>query len=80
MKKCLITGGAGFIGSHIAEHLANEGANIFVLDSLRTGFEKNLEGLNVNFFKGDIRDEKLFEELTKDCETIFHLAALVIVQ
>jgi UDP-glucose 4-epimerase len=77
MKKCLITGGAGFIGSHIAEHLAKEGANIFVLDSLRTGFEKNLEGLNVNFFKGDIRDEILVEELTKDCETIFHLAALV---
>jgi UDP-glucose 4-epimerase len=77
MKKCLITGGAGFIGSHIAEHLANEGANIFVLDSLRTGFEKNLEGLNVNFIKGDIRDEILVEELTKDCETIFHLAALV---
>jgi UDP-glucose 4-epimerase len=77
MKKCLITGGARFIGSHIAEHLANEGANIFVLDSLRTGFEKNLEGLNVNFIKGDIRDEILVEELTKDCETIFHLAALV---
>jgi UDP-glucose 4-epimerase len=77
MKKCLITGGAGFIGSHIADHLANEGANIFVLDSLRTGFEKNLEGLNVNFIKGDIRDEILVEELTKDCETIFHLAALV---
>jgi UDP-glucose 4-epimerase len=77
MKKCLITGGAGFIGSHIAEHLANEGAMLFVLDSLRTGFEKNLEGLNVNFIKGDIRDEILVEELTKDCETIFHLAALV---
>lgn len=77
MKKCLITGGAGFIGSHIAEHLANQGSNIIVLDSLRTGFEKNLEGLNVNFIKGDIRDEKLVEDLTKGCETIFHLAALV---
>ncbi len=77
MKKYLITGGAGFIGSHIAEYLSSEGHNVFVLDSLRTGTEKNLEGINANFFKGDIRNEELVEELVTDCVAVFHLAALV---
>jgi UDP-glucose 4-epimerase len=77
MKKYLITGGAGFIGSHIAEFLSNEGHNVSVLDSLRTGFEKNLEGLNVNFVNGDIRDEKLVEKLVSNTDGVFHLAALV---
>ncbi len=49
MNKYVITGGTGFIGSHIAEHLAAQGHQVTVLDSLRTGFEKNLEGLNVSF-------------------------------
>ncbi|MFT7377711.1 MAG: UDP-glucose 4-epimerase [Sphingobacteriales bacterium] len=77
MKKYIITGGAGFIGSHIAEHLSGEGHQIIVLDSLRTGFEKNLNGLNVQFEKGDIRDKDLVEELVQGANGIFHLAALV---
>ena len=77
MKKYIITGGAGFIGSHIAEHLSGEGNQVVVLDSLRTGFEKNLSGLNVEFVKGDIRDKELVEELVKGASAIFHLAALV---
>ncbi len=77
MKKYVITGGAGFIGSHIAEHLSSLGNKVTILDSLRTGFENNLEGFNVNFVKGDIRDKELVEELTKDANAIFHLAALV---
>ncbi|GGA82350.1 dTDP-glucose 4,6-dehydratase [Flavobacterium palustre] len=77
MKKYVITGGAGFIGSHIAEHLSAEGHQVIVLDSLRTGFEKNLEGLNVQFVNGDIRDKNLVEELVQDASGIFHLAALV---
>lgn len=77
MKKYVITGGAGFIGSHIAEHLSGEGNQVVVLDSLRTGFEKNLSGLNVEFVKGDIRDKELVEELVKGASAIFHLAALV---
>ena len=77
MKKYVITGGAGFIGSHIAEHLSGEGHQVIVLDSLRTGFEKNLEGLNVQFVNGDIRDKNLVEELVQDASGIFHLAALV---
>jgi len=75
--KFVITGGAGFIGSHIAEYLSEEGHDVTILDSLRTGFEKNIEGLNVQFEKGDIRDEKLVEKLVKNANGIFHLAALV---
>jgi len=77
MKKYVITGGAGFIGSHIAEHLSGEGHQVIVLDNLRTGFEKNLEGLNVQFVNRDIRDKKIVEELVQDASGIFHLAALV---
>ncbi|MCI9846984.1 NAD-dependent epimerase/dehydratase family protein [Flavobacterium pectinovorum] len=77
MKKYVITGGAGFIGSHIAEQLSGEGHEVIVLDSLRTGFEKNLNGLNVQFVHGDIRDKNLVEELVQGASGIFHLAALV---
>lgn len=77
MKKYVITGGAGFIGSHIAEYLSAEGHQVVVLDSLRTGFKSNLNGLNVKFEKGDIRDEKLVNELVEGADGIFHLAALV---
>lgn len=77
MKKYVITGGAGFIGSHIAEHLSIQGHQVTILDSLRTGFEHNLDGLNVDFVKGDIRDENLVNELVNGASGIFHLAALV---
>jgi len=77
MKKYVITGGAGFIGSHIAEYLSKEGHQVTILDSLRTGFEHNLNGLNVDFVKGDIRDENLVNELVSGASGIFHLAALV---
>ncbi len=77
MKKYLITGGAGFIGSHIAEYLSLEGHHVTVLDNLRTGFEKNLEGLHVEFIKGDIRDTDLVNEVVQHTDAIFHLAALV---
>ena len=77
MSKYVITGGAGFIGSHIAEHLSNEGHQVLVFDSLRTGFENNLNGLNVEFVKGDIRDENLVNEVISGASGVFHLAALV---
>ncbi|RUT70150.1 NAD-dependent epimerase/dehydratase family protein [Flavobacterium cupreum] len=77
MKKYVITGGAGFIGSHIAEHLSKEGHQVTILDSLRTGFEHNLNGLNVDFVQGNIRDENLVNEVVSGASGIFHLAALV---
>lgn len=76
-KKYLITGGVGFIGSHIAQKLAGDGHMVVVLDSLRTGFKSNLDGLNVDFIEGDIRNGDLLKELAQDCNCIFHLAALV---
>lgn len=77
MDKYLITGGAGFIGSHIAEQLAYYGYHVVVLDSLRTGFKKNLEYLNVDFIEGSILDKKLLQEVAKNAKAIFHLAAMV---
>lgn len=77
MSKYVITGGAGFIGSHIAEHLSKEGHQVTILDSLRTGFEKNLKGLNVEFVEGDIRDEKVVQNVVENATAVFHLAALV---
>lgn len=77
MKKYVITGGAGFIGSHIAEHLSNEGHEVLIYDSLRTGFQENLKGLNVQFIKGDICDENLVNEIIDGASGVFHLAALV---
>jgi UDP-glucose 4-epimerase len=77
MSKYVITGGAGFIGSHIAEYLSKEGNLVTILDSLRTGFEHNLTGLDVDFVHGDIRDENLVNEVISGADAVFHLAALV---
>lgn len=77
MKKYLITGGAGFIGSHIAEELSKNGHHVIVFDNLRTGFKKNLEGLDVEFIHGDIRDKNLLFKYAQKATAIFHLAALV---
>ena len=51
MKKYVVTGGAGFIGSHIVEYLLRTGNQVIVIDSLRTGFKNNLKGVNVRFLK-----------------------------
>ena len=59
--KILVTGGAGFIGSHIVEYLVQRGDNVTILDNLNTGKIENLSKVktNVNFVNGDIRDYKL---------------------
>jgi UDP-glucose 4-epimerase len=79
--KGLITGGAGFIGSHLAERLLEEGHNVSVVDNLSTGSSKNIESFrnNPNFYfvEGDIRNAELMEALTEQCDTVFHLAAAV---
>ncbi len=77
MKNYVITGGAGFIGSHIAEYLLQMGHRVTVIDNLRTGFEKNLKGLGVRFFEEDIRNKKLIDKIITNTDCIFHLAALV---
>ncbi len=79
--KALITGGAGFIGSHLAERLLRDGHRAAVVDNLSTGSLKNIEDLrnhpNFEFVEGDIRNAELMETLTEQCDVVFHLAAAV---
>ena len=74
--KILITGGGGFIGSHLVEHYQNR-AEIIVLDNLRTGHRRNLDGLQCRFVEGSILDQKLLGQLLEGVDYVFHLAALV---
>ncbi|HBM14752.1 MAG TPA: dTDP-glucose 4,6-dehydratase [Lentisphaeria bacterium] len=74
--KVLVTGGAGFIGSHIVEALQGE-AEITVLDNLRSGNIRNLDGLKANFINGDIRDREIVRNCMKEVDYVFHLAALI---
>ena len=76
--KYVVTGGAGFIGSHITEKLVERGDTVTVIDNLKTGKEKNLELVKekIEFVKGSILDHKLLEEITKDVNGVFHQAAL----
>ncbi len=74
--RVLITGGAGFIGSHIAEYFQGK-AEVRILDNLRTGFRRNLEGLDVQFIEGDIRDRETVRRAMEGVECVFHLAALI---
>ncbi|HVU23071.1 MAG TPA: NAD-dependent epimerase/dehydratase family protein [Opitutus sp.] len=74
--KVLITGGAGFIGSHIAELLRNR-AEVRVLDNLRTGHRRNLDGLPVEFIEGSILDRAALRAALAGVDYVFHLAALI---
>lgn len=75
--KILITGGAGFIGSHIVEHYQGKAEEIRVLDNLRTGYRHNLAGLSCNFLEGSITDRDLVARAVDGVDLIFHMAALV---
>jgi len=74
--KVLITGGAGFIGSHLVEHFQGK-AEVRVLDNLRSGYRKNLDGFKVEFIEGDILDRNAVREAVKGVDYIFHLAAMI---
>jgi UDP-N-acetylglucosamine/UDP-N-acetyl-alpha-D-glucosaminouronate 4-epimerase len=74
----VVTGGAGFIGSHIASALVERGATVRVIDNLSTGYEKNIEaiGSNIDFVKADVTDEQALNRVLSDVELIFHEAAI----
>ena len=74
----LVTGGAGFIGSHIAERLLRDGHNVRVLDNFVAGKEENLEqiGGEVDLVRGDIRDRQVLADAMKGVYVVFHEAAL----
>lgn len=75
--RVLITGGCGFIGSHLVEHYQGIGGEIRVLDNLRSGYLHNLDGLNCSFIEGSVTDRALVEEAVQGVDYVFHLAALV---
>jgi UDP-glucose 4-epimerase len=80
--RVFITGGAGFIGSHLADALIARGDSVTILDNLSTGTLKNLSGVveKIVFIEGDIRDQALVEKLTQSSEVVLHMAAALGVQ
>ena len=79
MQKCLVTGGAGFIGSNLAERLLGDGVQVRVLDNLTTGFLENLKPFlgDIDFKQGDVRDLDTLQEIMVGVEVVFHQAAVV---
>jgi CDP-paratose 2-epimerase len=85
-RPVLVTGGAGFIGSNIADRLAADGHNVHVFDALsRPGVERNLDwlqgkhGRRIRFTHGDIRDEAALATAASEAQAVFHMAAQVAV-
>lgn len=78
--RALVTGGAGFIGSHLTEALCREGVEVVVLDNLSTGLESNLSWRQtphrLRFVQGDIRDGALVRRTVEGCDWVFHQAAI----
>ncbi len=78
-KKVVVTGGCGFIGSHLSHKLVDLGAEVTIIDNLSTGFESNIQDIKdkVTFIKGSIEDSNLCRQATQGAEIIFHLAAFI---
>ncbi len=81
MTRALITGGAGFIGSHLSEHLLARGYDVTIIDNLSTGRFENIAHLEdhprFRYAIEDIRNETVMDRLTSECDVIYHLAAAV---
>ncbi len=79
--KLLITGGAGFIGSHLCDKYTKEGHNVLCLDNFMSGNLMNIKHLldyrNFKLIKGDIRDFNSLEKIMRDVDVVFHLAAQI---
>lgn len=75
----LITGGAGFIGSHLCDALIKKNFRVIALDNFSTGSHENIAHLDgkIELFDGDIRDKSLVEALVQKCDLILHMAAFV---
>ena len=81
MKKILVTGGAGFIGSHLVDRLVSDGKDVVVLDNfepqVHQGKKPDYLNKNASYIEGDIRDEAVLKKSLKDVDTVFHYAAKV---
>jgi nucleoside-diphosphate-sugar epimerase len=77
-SKVLVTGGAGFIGSNLADELIKQGAKVRIIDNLVTGFRENLAEIkgDFEFIEGDLNDDDKLKKAVEDVEVIFHQAAL----
>ena len=82
MTGCLVTGGAGFIGSHLVEALVARGERVRVLDDLSSGRRENLSTVlgDVELLIGDVADPEVVDQAMDGCEIVFHLAAIASVQ
>jgi UDP-glucose 4-epimerase len=80
--KALVTGGAGFVGSHVVDLLRQNGQEVVVLDDLSTGSERNLShhGEGTELVRGSVLDEPLVDKLMSEADVVYHLAAVVGVQ
>ena len=77
-KNVLVTGGAGFIGSHLCEELLKKDNQVVILDNLSSGYSRNIsEHRNLTFINGDIRDTELVDNLVQNAEIVFHLAEYI---
>ena len=81
-KRYLVTGGAGFIGSHIVRRLVSEGAEVRVVDNLSTGLAERLDDVraSVDFVRGDLAGQQVSEEAVRGIDCILHQAAVQSVQ
>ena len=77
--RALVTGGAGFIGSHIVEELLRNGATVRILDNFSSGKRENLETFhgNLEILEGDLREASAVKAAVRDVELVFHLAAFI---
>lgn len=76
-RTVLVTGGAGFIGSHLTQHLASLNCRVRVLDDLSSGYISNLDGIDATLIEGSILDEDVLSHAIENCSVVFHEAALV---
>jgi UDP-glucose 4-epimerase len=79
IQHALVTGGAGFIGSHLVDALLEQGARVTVIDNLTTGKMANLQdaGTRIQFIEGDIRDRGVLQQAVAGVDVVFHQAAVV---
>lgn len=79
IKKCLVTGGAGFIGSHLVDRLIKDGCSVTIIDNLSTGYKRNLNS-RAKFIRADIKKLSQIKKHFSGQEFVFHLAAIPRIQ